>query len=154
MATIFARMTERKQQSERLAQRLVAGIAVLVVVVFAVRSVIPYIADHSETALPIPGGLPFRLHHAGRTYLNSATCAGEDWCPGRPRCFTLADLDATGLTPLVPAGGVRTLFGAAHPLFVAPDSVVPHPTIEIPTYRLVVPDHEGCYVVYGRSGGL
>ena len=141
-------------QPKRLALHLLVVVAAMAVVVLMTRSVVPYIADHSETALPIPGGLPFRLHHAGRTYLNPETCAGEDWCSGRPQCFTMADLDAIDGTLLVSVGAVRTFLGAAHPLFVAPDSVVPHLTAETPTYRLVVFNREGYYVVYGLSGGL
>jgi len=138
----------------RMTRYLFALVAILAVVMLTVRSVVPYIADHSDTALPIAGGLSFRIHHAGRTYLNADTCAGEDWCSGRPRCFTMEDLDMHGLTPLVPAGGVPTFLGTAHPLFVAPDSIVPHPTVSTPTYRLVVLDHGECYVIYGLSGGL
>lgn len=154
MPTTRISSLEPRPRSKRLAKRLGAIVAVLAVAVLIVRSLIPYVADHSETTLPIPGGLPFRLHHAGRTYLNADTCAGEDWCSGRPRCFTMAVLEANGMTPLVPAGSVRTLLGRAHPRFAAPDSIVPHPTTETATYRLVVLDHEGCYVVYGLSGGL
>jgi len=133
-------------------RRLVAVAAILIIAVLMVRTFVPYWADHSETALPIPGGLPFRLHHAGRTYLNSTVCAGESWCSGQPRCRTRADLEKWG--PLLPVGAVPTFLGTPHPLFTVPDNTMPHPMVDIPTYGLAVRDDMECYVTYGLSGGL
>lgn len=129
-------------------------IIVFTLLILVGRTLVPYIADHNETALPIPGGLSFRLHHAGRTYLNVETCAGQDWCSGHVRCLSIAQLDAMGHTPLVPIGAVPTFLGSPHPLFSAPDNVVPHPTVDSPTGYLVVVDHEGCNVIYVISGSL
>ncbi len=133
-------------------RRLVTIAVTLIAVVFMVRTFVPYWADHNETALPIPGGLPYRLHHAGRDYLNSIMCAGEGWCSGQPRCRVRADLETSG--PLLPVGEVPTFLGAPHPLFSRPDSIVPHPAPDTPTYGLAVLYHEECYVTYALSGGL
>ncbi|KDN22999.1 hypothetical protein DV20_06635 [Amycolatopsis rifamycinica] len=103
----------------------------LVVVLLAAggAAFLPWTADHFGYALPGDGGLPSRIHHAGRDYRGAATCVGGDE------------------QALTQVGEVGTLFGAAHPVFTT------RPVPEEPPLTLLVRDGPDCFVGYALLGG-
>ena len=108
---------------------------------------LPWTANHFGYALPGERGLPYRIHHAGRDYHSSATCAGAGWCDNAPSpCVPLARFggDETSLTQV---GEVSTLFGAPHAVFTA------RPVPEGTPVRVLVQAGPGCFVGYALMGG-
>ncbi|MDQ7809184.1 hypothetical protein Q5425_36125 [Amycolatopsis sp. A133] len=121
-----------------------AAVAVVVVLLAAGGSAfLPWTANHFGYALPGERGLPYRIHHAGRDYHSSATCAGAGWCTAAPYCTPFGG-EETSLTRI---GEVGTLFGAAHTVFTT------RPVPEGTPLTVLVRAGPGCYVGYALMGG-
>ncbi|MFT7872008.1 MULTISPECIES: hypothetical protein [Amycolatopsis] len=114
--------------------------AVVVVLLAAGAAFLPWTANHFGYALPGDDGLPYRIHHAGRDYHSSATCAGAGWCETAP----CVPRDEPSLTQV---GEVATLFGAAHPVFTT------RPVPEGTPLTVLVRAGPGCFVGYALMGG-
>jgi hypothetical protein len=124
---------------------VVALVAVLLAAGGAV--VLSWTANHFGYALPGAGGLPYRIHHAGRDYHSSATCAGAGWCDtSASPCVPPARFggDETSLTQV---GEVGTLFGASHAVFTT------RPVHEGTPLTVLVRAEPGCFVGYALMGG-
>ncbi|SEB32631.1 hypothetical protein SAMN04489727_0558 [Amycolatopsis tolypomycina] len=106
-----------------------AVVAVVVLLALGGAAFLPWTADHFGYARPGDGGLPSRIHHAGRDYRGGGPCFGADE------------------TALTRVGEVGTLFGASHPVFTT------RPVPEPPPLTLVVRDSPGCFVGYALQGG-
>jgi hypothetical protein len=125
------------------------GVALLVALGLGVAAFQPWTANHFGYALPGRDGLPYRIAHGGRSYATRQVCAGAGWCrtaPGAERCVSAAELARRGAWPLVPAGSLPTLFGAARPI-LTPSGAAGF------TAPLVIPDGADCYVEYSLEGG-
>jgi hypothetical protein len=138
--------------SGRRVRWVAAGLVAAILLAFGVVAFQPWAANHFGYALPGSDGLPWRIHHRGRSYSTLQVCAGAGWCEsqrasqGGARCTTRAELERVHLWPLQPEGTIWTLLGPPHPLMTGGGAVgIPAP--------LIVPDGPDCYVVYGLEGG-
>ncbi len=109
----------------------VATVALVVVLLAGGAAFLPWTANHFGYALPGDGRLPSRIHHDGRDYRSSTTCARFGG-------------DETSLTQV---GEVGTLFGSPHPVFTT------HPVPEGTPLTVLVRDSPGCFVGYALLGG-
>ena len=134
---------------------LVAGglVAVLVALALTVpfggpRDVVPWAANHFGFALPGAGGLPYRLHYAGRDYATPGECAHASWCAGRAEAvFSEEQLRTKGYWPLHEVMRLPTLFGAARPVL---SETIP---AGLTTVGLYIQQDTTRYIAYSLEGG-
>lgn len=142
-----------RQRRRRVLALALAGAGSALVVVWLVwAQALPWAANHYGFALPGTGGLPYRIHYAGRSYATNGMCARASWCAGQQSdCEASADvqreLQTHGQWPLREVGRVRTLpLGPSYPMLAA---TIPG---GMTTMVLYVP-YQGCYQIYGLEGG-
>lgn len=113
---------------------------------------LPWAANNFGFALPGAGGLPYRIHYNGHTYVNPATCAREGWCEhqvslgGQPHglCWSLQELQQRNLWPLVQVGTLSAFLSSPYPLMIPRASF----SNNSPPPVVIVPMGSDCYVFY------
>ncbi len=130
----------------RRARRWLVASLLIAILLFMVGTCLPSLCNDYGFALPLPHGLPGRIHVMGRTWLSTDPCQQVPWCTGEPRCWTESNQPEAYKWPLEQIGSIPTLFGTSHPVL---RSV---PAGDRP-YALYVLYRKGCYMLYALSGG-
>jgi hypothetical protein len=111
---------------------------------------LPRLANHYGFALPLPNGLPNRIHYGGRLYWAPGFCGGEPGCRPQPHCWNQEFLASKDLWPLKQVGEIPVLLGAPIPLLTT--AAQPTPSTAVDTV-LMIPYSPDCYATYALVGG-